>query len=48
MLRGQRLLPIQGHEVEPGRVILRRREGRAELQGIRRPQRMTLSTSRSA
>ena len=45
MLRGQRLLPIERHEVERTRIVLRRRESRAELQRIGSPQGMTRDES---
>src|SRR6266545_608159 len=41
VLRGQRLLPIERHEVERTRIVLRRRESRAELQRIGGPQGVT-------
>jgi hypothetical protein len=37
VLRGQPLLPIERHEVERTRIVLRRRESRAELQCIGSP-----------
>ena len=45
VLRGQRLPPIERHEVERTRIVLRRRVSRAELQRIGSPQGMTRDES---